>query len=219
VLIIHKKGDDWSMARKKDVNYFNSFVKLSDYSCQAANLLNKIMKNFSTDELKGKMEEMHLIEHSGDEARHIMVKELAREFITPIDREDIMDLADAIDNVTDTIEDVLMHMYMLNIKHVREDALKIADIVVKCCNVLKMALDEFHNFRKSQILHELIVEVNFLEEEGDKLFTNAIRNLYVNCKDYLEVIAWDQTFHYLEKCCDACEDVANIIESIMMKNT
>lgn len=207
------------MARKKDMNYFNDFVELAGYSCKAADLLNEIMNNFRVDNLKKKMEEMHVIEHSGDKARHAMVEKLAHEFITPIEREDIMAMADAIDTVTDTIEDVLMHMYMLNIKSVPEHAIKMTSIIVKCCNALKLALDEFHNFRKSNKLHDLIVEINILEEEGDKLFTEAIRNVYTNCKDFLEVVAWDKTFHYLEKCCDACEDVSDVIESVIMKNT
>lgn len=207
------------MARKKDTNYFDTFVELADYSCQAAYLLNNIMNNFRADELKSKMEEMHAIEHGGDEARHAMVKKLAREFITPIEREDIMAMADAIDNVTDTIEDVVMRMYMFNVTHIRDHGIKLAEIIIRCCNALKLALDEFYNFRKSQDLHKLIIEINFLEEEGDRLFTQATRDLYVNCKDFLEVTAWDQTFHYMEKCCDACEDVADIIESVMMKNS
>ena len=108
------------MARKMDANYFDTFVELAGYSCQAANLLDNIMNNFRADELKSKMEEMHAIEHGGDEARHAMVKKLAREFITPIEREDIMAMADAIDNVTDTIEDVVMRMYMFNVIRIRE---------------------------------------------------------------------------------------------------
>jgi predicted phosphate transport protein (TIGR00153 family) len=207
------------MARKKDVNYFDSFVELAEYSCKAAILLNEIMNNFQVSELKDRMEKMHVIEHGGDEARHLMVRKLAKEFITPIEREDIMAMADSIDNVTDTIEDVLMRMYMFNIKSIGEHALKMSEIIVKCCNALKQALVEFHNFRKSQTLHELIVEINHLEEEGDRLFTESVRHLFVNCKDYLEVAAWKETFHYLERCCDACEDVADVIESVMMKNS
>lgn len=207
------------MARKKEVNYFNTFVELVGYSCRAADLLNEIMNNFNPDELQNKMKEMHTIEHSGDEARHIMIKRLAREFITPIEREDIMAMADAIDNVTDTIEDVLMRMYMFNITYIREHALKLTEVIVKCCNALKQALDEFHNFRKSHTLHELVIEVNYLEEEADRLFTEATRDLYVNCKNYIEVAGWDQIYHYLERCCDACEDVANVIENVVMKNS
>ncbi|HOP91985.1 MAG TPA: DUF47 family protein [Acetivibrio thermocellus] len=207
------------MARKKDSYYFDTFVELVNYSCQAANLLNQIMNNFKAEELPEKMKEMHDIEHSGDQARHVMIRKLAKEFITPIEREDIMALADAIDNVTDAIEDVVMRMYMYNITSIRPQAVKITEIIVKCCNSLKTALGEFINFRKSQNLHQFIIEVNQLEEEGDRLFTEATRDLYCNCNDFREVAAWDTTFHYLEKCCDACEDVADAIENVIMKNS
>ncbi|MCX7614554.1 MAG: DUF47 family protein [Clostridiales bacterium] len=207
------------MARNKSEYYFDKFVDLVDYSYKAANLLNDTLNNFRVDKLEDSMKEMHAIEHQGDVARHAMIRKLAKEFITPIEREDIMALADSIDNVTDALEDVLMRIYMCNITSVRDDALKMSQVIVKCCNALKLALAEFHNFRKSQTLHELIVEINHMEEEGDKLYTEAIRNLYVNCKDCLEVMGWEQTFRYLEKCCDACEDVADIIESVMLKNS
>lgn len=207
------------MALKKDENYFDTFVKLVGYSCQAADLLSDIMHNFNPDELEEKMKEMHDIEHAGDVERHIMMKRLAREFITPIEREDIVAMADAIDNVTDYIEDVLMRMYMFNIKTMRDDALQMAKIIVKCCEALRQALIEFHNFRKSQTLHGLIIEINRLEEEGDALFTKAVRNLYVNGKDPLEVYGWGRTLHFMEICCDACEDVSDVIESVMMKNS
>jgi len=207
------------MARKKDVNYFESFVELVGYSCKAAELLNNIMTNYKVEGLSERMNEMHAIEHSGDEARHAVVRRLAREFITPIEREDIMAMADAIDTVTDTIEDVLMRMYMFNIQYVREHAIKMTEVIVKCCNTLKKALDEFSNFRKSKTLHDLIVEINRLEEVGDRLFTEATRDLYVTCNDYKEVMAWDTVYNYMENCCDACEDVADAIENVIMKNS
>lgn len=207
------------MAIKKDDNYFSTFVGLVNYSCEAANLLNEIMHNFNPDELEEKMKQMHNIEHAGDVERHIMMKKLAKEFITPIEREDIVAMADAIDNVTDNIEDVLMRMYMFNIRSMREDALKMTAIIVKCCEALREALNEFHNFRKSQTLHSLIVEINRMEEEGDELFMKATRNLYVNVKDPIEVYGWSRTLHFMEICCDACEDVADVIESVMMKNS
>jgi predicted phosphate transport protein (TIGR00153 family) len=212
-------GEGRDMARKKDNSYFDTFVELVEYSCRAAYLLNDIMNNFDTERLPEKMVEMHAIEHSGDEARHKMIRRLVREFITPIEREDIMAMANSIDTVTDTIEDVLMRMYMYNIKNVTEHALKMTDVIVKCCDSLKIALAEFHNFRKTKNLHGLVVEINRLEEVGDALYTEAMRSLYVNCTDNKELAAWDTTYHYLEKCCDACEDVANAIESVIMKNS
>ncbi len=207
------------MARKKDENYYDIFVELVGYSCKASDLLNEIMNDYHAEKLQEKMKEMHAIEHSGDGAKHLMIKKLAREFITPIEREDIVAMADAIDCVTDAVEDVVMRMYMCNITYVREDALLMTKVIVKCCDALRQALSEFYNFRKSETLHGLIVQINQLEEEGDRLYTQAIRRLYTTCTDHLEVLAWDQTFHYLEKCCDTCEDVADIIESVMLKNS
>jgi len=99
------------MARKKDSYYFDTFVELVNYSCQAANLLNQIMNN---SKLKNypKNEGNARYRAQRGPGRHVMIRKLAKEFITPIEREDIMALADAIDNVTDAIEDVVMRMYM-----------------------------------------------------------------------------------------------------------
>lgn len=207
------------MVRKKGESYFDIFVELVQYSRDAAVLLNEIVNDFKTVNLEEKMIQMHNIEHAGDVGRHRMMKKLAREFITPIEREDIVAMADAIDNVTDTIEDVMLRLYMFNFNAMREDAVKMTCIIVKCCDALKEALQEFSNFRKSQILHQLIVEINHLEEEGDTLFVNATRNLFVNEKNPIEILAWKETLDYMEKCCDACEDVADVIESVMMKNS
>jgi predicted phosphate transport protein (TIGR00153 family) len=205
--------------RKRDNYYFDTFVELVDYSCKAADLLNEIVSNYDATNIKAKMEEMHSIEHSADVARHKMMGRLLKEFITPIDREDIMAMADAIDTVTDSIEDVLMRLYMYNIIEVTEHAQKLAEIIAKCCYLLKQAFEELPNFRKSKKLHDLIVEINRLEESGDALYTEAIRDLYFSSKSYKEIVAWDNTYHYMEKCCDTCEDVSDVIENIIMKNT
>lgn len=207
------------MAGKRNFDYFDSFVHMADYSCSAAALLKEIMTDFKTDELHEKSKKMRSIEHDGDSERHVMIRKLLHEFITPIEREDIMDLADAIDTVTDTIEDVVLRLYMYNVKAVFEYAPEITDIIVRSCEALKLALEEFHNFRKSKTLHDLLVDVNGLEEEADELYLKATRNLYIKSHDVMEVIAWDQTFDFLEMCCDACEEVANVIENVVMKNS
>lgn len=206
------------MAHKDDI-YFNTFVSLVEYSCKAAQLLIDVMTDYHSEDLKKRMEEMHKIEHDCDLEKHLMMERLAREFITPIEREDIMLMAHQIDDVTDIIEDVLMRMYMFNITIVRNDALQMALIIQQCCRELKLALEEFHNFRKSKTLHDHIVEVNRLEEEGDKLYMEATRRLYISDMHPVGVAAWTHVFHILEKACDACEDVSDVIESVMMKNS
>ncbi|MDR2295234.1 MAG: DUF47 family protein [Clostridiales Family XIII bacterium] len=202
----------------KEDKYYEAFVEMVGYSCEAAQFLKKVLHSFDPNELAEQMRSMHEIEHSGDLARHVMTKKLAREFITPIEREDIMAMAEAIDNVTDKIEDVLMRIYIFNIPEIREEAKKITDVIVRSCETLREALLEFHNFRRSKTLHEKIILVNQLEEEADSIYTTGVRTLYREKGDPMLVQAWYETFQFLEDCCDACEDVADVIESVMLKN-
>lgn len=207
------------MGNKQDYNYFDAFVKLVDYSCDAAKSLNDTLEKFNVAELSDKIKYMHQIEHSADIEKHEMMKRLIKEFLPPIEREDIMSIAQEIDDVTDAIEDVLIRIYMFNIASVRKEALEFSNIIVRCCNALKSTMVEFAHFRKSDSIHKAIVEINYLEEEGDRLYTEAVHNLYTNCKDPIEIMAWTETFDRFEKCCDACEEVANEVESVIMKNS
>ena len=206
--------------KKKSNKYYDCFVEMSEYSCKAALFLKEIIENYDPSELQGQIEKMHSIEHAGDVARHGMTKLLAKEFITPIGPEDIMQMSEAIDTVTDKIEDVLLRLYMFDIDEIREDAKIIADVIVKCTTAMKEALDEMYNFRKSKSLNDLIIEINRLEEEGDRLYQVAVRNVYTDESITPKGIsAWNMVFDYMEDVCDACEDVADVIEGVIMKNT
>ncbi|WP_291649315.1 DUF47 family protein [Clostridium sp.] len=207
------------MASKKGNDYFEMLSELVDYSCSAANLLHDTLLNFDATEMEKKIEEMHKIEHSADLKKHDMMDKLVKEFITPIERGDIAELAHEIDNVTDAIEDILARIYMFNISSMRKEALDFANVIIKNCNELKGLMKEFRNYKKSQEIQKLIVNINGLEEEGDKLYTMSIRNLYTTSKDPIELMTWTDTFKYFERCCDACETAANVVESVIMKNS
>lgn len=207
------------MARKRDMDYFDGFVSLVNYSCEAAAFLENIVEHYDPGCLNEKMKEVHAIEHQADIEKHLMMQKLAKEFITPIEREDIMSMAHEIDNVTDAIEDVVMQMYMFNIRSIRKEAEAMTRIIINCCDALRSALKEFHNFRKSESIHKLIIEVNRLEEEGDRTYTEAVRQLYQEKTDVLEIMGWTKIFGCMEKCCDVCENVSDVIESVIMKNS
>ncbi|MGL4344215.1 MAG: DUF47 domain-containing protein [Cellulosilyticaceae bacterium] len=207
------------MSRKKEYDYFGMFVESVEYACDAATMLHNTLKNFRQEDLADKMEAMHKIEHTADHSKHEMMKELIRAFITPIEREDIMELAQEIDDVTDSIEDVLMRVYMFNIKTIRPEALAFTEVIEKCCNALKTAMEELPNFKKSDLLGKSIVQINYYEEMGDTMYKEAMHKLYSTETDPIEVMAWSEMFNRLEKCCDTCEHVANVIETIVMKNS
>ena len=207
------------MAVKKSNDYFEMLVDLIGYSCEAASLLDKTISNFRMSQIDSNVKEMHEIEHSADIKKHEMLNKLSKEFITPIERGDIIELASEIDNVTDAIEDVLVRVYMFNISVMREEALEFSNLIVRICNETSALIKEFRNFKKSSEISKIIININDLEEEGDRIYTKSIKGLYTSIMDPIRFITWKEAFEYFEKCCDACEHVADGIESVMMKNS
>lgn len=205
--------------QKKGNNYFEMFVDLVGYSCKAAECLHEVLTDFDPAKLPETMAAMHAIEHEADGGKHLLMERLSKEFLPPIEREDIIALAQEIDNVTDAVEDVLMKIYMYNITSIREDAIAFSDTLVHCAKALKNTMKEFESYKKSVCIHETIVEINRLEEEGDKLYQEAVHKLFAEAGDPINVFAWSQTYSRMERCCDACEHTANVVESVIMKNS
>lgn len=207
------------MKNNKEYNYFEAFITLSKFSLESAEILDKTLKSYKSSQSEQKLREMHNIEHSADIAKHDMLNRLVKEFLPPIEREDIISLSQKIDDVTDAVEDVLIYVDIFNVQKIRPEIHKFTELIVECCKSMNEALLEFQNFKKSKKLHSLIIEINRLEEEGDALYINGVRNLYKTSKDPLEIMIWTDIYRSLEKCCDACEDVANDIENVVMKNS
>ena len=158
-------------------------------------------------------------QHSADAKKHEMLDHLAKEFLPPIEREDIVSLSQNIDNMTDKIEDVMLRVYMNNVQDIESNALKMTDVVIECCDAVRDLLVEFKNFKRSKTLKQLIIRINDLEEESDKLFIESIRGLYTESENPIRIIAWRDIYIYLERCADACEHVADVVESVIMKNS
>ena len=207
------------MTKKKGNDYFEMMAELVTYSCDAASLLSEILRNYDAAQLENKLEKMHEIEHTADLKKHEMMNKLVKEFITPIERGDIVELSHQIDNVTDAVEDVLVRLYMFNITSLRSEAFEFCDIIIECCSKLKKLMEEFHNYKKSTKIHELIIDINALEEEADRLYTKSMRNLFMTSTDPIEITTWKENFYFFEKCCDACEAAADVVESVIMKNS
>ena len=207
------------MAKKQDAYYFQTFVACMDYACQAARMLNRVMREFDPAQIESQLNEMHSFEHAADEKKHELLNVLAKAFITPIEREDIILLSQNIDEVTDKIEDVLLRLYCNNIQTIRPDALAMSEVVIACCEEGKQLLAEFADFKHSKRMHERIVHINTLEEDADQKFISGLRTLHTTCTDPLEIIVWREILLYLEQCVDACEHMADTVESVVMKNS
>ena len=207
------------MSKRSDEFYFGNFVAGAQIACDAAYMMRDIIADFHADTLIEKRVLMHEIEHKGDEKKHEMTAALVKAFITPIERDDIFKLSQNIDDVIDSIEDIIIHIYINGIKEIRPDSLAFADVIIKCCETMRDMLCEFSDFKKSKRMRSLIIEINRLEEEGDKLYMETMRKLHAEETDPIKVIAWRELYEYFEKCCDTCEDVADIVEGITIGNT
>jgi hypothetical protein len=207
------------MAKKQDSFYFDNFIACAEDSCRAAEMLKGTLEDFRTEGLQERLDRLHEIEHSADMKKHDVLDRLAKEFLPPIEREDIVSLSQNIDNITDKVEDVMLRVYMNNVQEIEPGALKMTDVVIRCCQAVKEMLVEFKDFKRSKNLKNLIIRINDLEEESDKLFMQNVRDLYTESEDPIRIIAWRDIYIYLERCADACEHVADVVESVVMKNS
>ena len=208
------------MKKQRSNEYFEGFVSGMESACKAAEYLENLVEHFDSEKLAEQIDEIHAIEHEADINKHKLMQKLAKEFITPIEREDIILLLQQIDNVTDFIEDVVRKMFMYNTKAMRTEALEFAAIIKQCCYESRDALKELPGFQKnSERLEQAIVKVNDYEEQGDRLYCAAMRRLYCENAEAQDRITWTKLFDWMEACCDACEDVMESVELVIMKNS
>ena len=208
------------MKKQRSNEYFEGFVSGMESACKAAEYLENLVEHFDSEKLAEQIDEIHAIEHEADINKHKLMQKLAKEFITPIEREDIILLLQQIDNVTDFIEDVVRKMFMYNTKAMRTEALEFAAIIKQCCYESRDALKELPGFQKnSERLEQAIVKVNDYEEQGDRLYCAAMRRLYCENAEAQDRITWTKLFDWMEACCDACEDVMESVELVVMKNS
>ncbi len=205
--------------KNKDYNYFDFFCATADTICEAADYLHGSLTSYNQAGFIKQVEGMHEIENRADMAKHEMTKNLMHEFLPPIEREDIIELATKLDDIVDALDDAMHRIYMYNASEIRDGAVKFSELIVKCAAGLKETMAEFRKFKSSKTIKEHLVEVNTLESDGDHLYSQLIRDLFCNEKDTLKLITWMQIYDDLEACLDYCEDAADIIEGVIMKNT
>ena len=204
---------------KGDKFYFENFAASTALSKEAATYLVKCLENYNPDHIEKMLVEMHKIENNADIKKHEMNEALAKAFVTPVDREDLDMLSHNLDDVTDQIEEILQKFYIYNITTVNPAAGEFAKKLVKSCELLCELMNEFEHFKKSKKIHPLIVALNDVEEECDKLYLSSMRALTGEASDVLAIISWRDIYDCMEACADACEHVSECVGSVIMKNT
>ena len=204
---------------KGDKFYFENFAESTALSKKAALYLVECLENYDPDRIEEMLGVMHGIEHTADGKKHEMRDVLAKAFVTPVDREDLDMLSHQLDDVVDTIEEILQKFYIYDIKTIKPAAIDFAKNIVKSCDLLCQIMDEFVNFKRSKTIYPLIISLNDVEEECDKLYLSSMRELTRSAEDVLETVSWRKIYESFEACADACEHVSECVGSVIMKNT
>jgi predicted phosphate transport protein (TIGR00153 family) len=200
-------------------NYFDALAEMAELSCQAATCFNRIVKDYNPAELSEYVQEMHVIEHAADAKRYEIMTNLGKEFLAPIERADIIDLTAKLDDITDSVDDVMQHLYIYDIKKLLPECQEFSDLVKKCCEAVYEVAKEFRNFHKSTTITDKIAAVHVLESQGDQLYSQAMRGLQDTKVSDKTFLIWTRLIASFEDCCDNCEDAAELFESAVMKNS
>jgi hypothetical protein len=202
----------FSLADNRDRVFFDLFAEAGQNSLRAAKLLQDMIEGWPDSAHLAR--EILLAEQEGDRITHDISQRTSSTFVTPIDAEDIYNLASKVDDVVDHIEETADFMVLYRIEAPMDQALAMADILVKACERLSMLLDGLRMFRD---LDQHWIEIHRLENDGDRLFREAFASLFAGGIDPMVVIRWRDIFLRLERAIDATEHAATVVQTIATK--
>ena len=197
----------------KDRVFFDLFSESGQNTLRAARLLKEMFEGWPDKSALAR--EILLAEQEGDRITHDIIQRVNSTFVTPIDGEDIYSLAGQVDDVVDYIEETADFMGLYRIEAPMEQSLAMTDVLVKCCEQLALALEHLRGFKG---LERNWIEIHRLENEGDRLYRDAVASLFANGIDPMFVIRWRDIFLRLERAVDATETAAHILEGIVIKS-
>lgn len=197
----------------REEKFYTDFIAIADELTKASRLLEEM---FASDPpVWDKADELKEIEHKCDFLTHEVYQRLHRTFVTPIDREDIHEMAGALDDVMDNIDATAGYVRLYRIQKVRPGARELASIISRSTSELRLATEGLES-RKGVAEH--LVEVNRLENQADRVHQEALKSLFEEEKDPIVLIKWKEILDYLEDTTDRCEDVANLLEGVVLKH-
>ena len=198
----------------RDRVYFELFEEAGQNVLEASNLLDRLLSNYPDG--KELAHDILVCEHEGDRITHDIIDRLNHTFVTPIDREDILALASALDDIVDFTEEVADYLGLYKIEAPMDQAIRLAGVLKESCRQISEAIPRLRGFRD---ISHYTVEINRLENEGDRITREAVASLFDGGIDPMVVIRWKDLFERLEAAIDAAERVANILEGIVIKNS
>jgi uncharacterized protein len=199
----------------KDEKFYKLFKDMTENIIEGARQLKDMLDNFSDP--AASQRRIKDIEHKGDAITHEIIQKLNKTFVTPLDREDIYALASKLDDIIDLIDAAAQRVIMYNVSSITPEAKSLGFIILQATILVDKAVAMLGQKSNDQIF-KLCVEINAMENEADRVSREAIRRLFDEEKDPIQLIKWKEIYEFLETATDKCEDAANILESVVVKN-
>jgi len=200
----------------KETKFYDLFDAQAAHSVEAAKVFRELAQKWSLE--SPAFDRLRDIEHEADISTHEIIDRLNRTFVTPLDREDIHALASEMDDIVDLIQSISSRMHLYRVDHSTQDLVEMADILWQATENVRKALASLRDLANPRRILDYCIEVNRLENAGDHMLEVALGKLFSGNPDPLEVMKWKEIYEVTEAAIDKCEDVANVIESILVKH-
>ena len=200
----------------KEEKFFDLFEAQSERIHEVGKIFKDLIGNWGFD--SPAVDKIQDLEHEADLTTHEIMVKLNRTFITPFDREDIHELASKMDEVIDLIQGTASRMRRYQMKKPTEELVHLSEILCQATETVKKAIYGLREIQKPERILEYCIEINRHENAGDQMMELAMEKLFANQKDPIEIIKWKEIYEMTETAIDMCEDVANAIESIVIKH-
>lgn len=200
----------------REERFFDLFEAGAANVVEAAQALVDLLEHYQ--DVSGKVQRLADLEHRGDTITHELMARLHRTFVTPLDREDISLIGEHIDDVVDLIEGSATAMMVYRIKEPTPYALKLGQVILKAAIEVNNAVRMLRDRKQYRNILGICVELNRLENEADVVLRSALVDLFENGTDVYDLIKWRELYESLETATDRCEDIANALEGIVLKN-
>jgi uncharacterized protein len=201
----------------KNKIFFTLFENLTSINEEMSALLVSCMNEKNLEARLSIIKQIEDLEHKNDEHTHQIFLELGRNFITPLDREDIHALASSIDDVSDYINGAARLLNTYNIDNVPVRACELAECIHRGCKELKIAVSDLRNLKNVRAIADSCIKINSIENEADNIFEHAMNELFENEKEVVRILKLKDLYTNMEMSTDKLEDAANVIESIIVK--
>ena len=205
--------------KEKNFNYYDEFIKNANIAIEISTILKKHAENYDINNSTEVEEKVHKLENDADKNLHETIDYLVKDFLPQIEREDIVLLVNKIDDIIDYLDEIAINFNILNIVVLRDNFLEFMELFNKVSVLLKEMLENFKDKKKHEEVYKYLIEINNIEENGDRLYEKAIKSLFTTEKDPIEIIKWNTIYNTLENGIDSFESVANTIGEIVLKNT